>query len=713
MERPLSIRERKLIETINSLDDGQITRLVTWFHEVLRNDLQFQGMYLPQDGFLPLLSPRLSIRLGRQVMRLFAKTPELAELAGQQCRRLAGSTYPIERLEGSAISSLARFYATVAGEHTRAVAEAEFVLRQIVPSIEASTRSTRTRGGGEISEELPPLTSATPAPESSLGLGDTSPHANGPRWLNASIDGYSPGDPLRVNETRTLVIGVQSTVAQDAIASDHLIAEFPPGVDEVELTVILQSDDFSISSNSAKLYVPRVGASIRNAHFLLTPLHAGVSMLTALILRSGNYVQQLRIELPVEQHESLRPEEPSGRPLSTIASLAPRDLTLVIKAVGGDSFDCTAIGPTFAQGRLPIPRAQLADAIVQARAAIMDVITHRDDTGDYLFQAGIHIPAAVRDLAIKRLARAGFILFRTIFFGPAADAQSRRIGDWLLEQARAPSGTLKVQIVSHEFPVPWALLYLADEWDETQVDWECFLGMRHIVEQIPLQMNLSTHSPTMGKPGVPLPVSLSFNADIDSQMSADYVKKQCSYWSTAAFPGLSLRRTQLKGNEEFVAALRDTHTADELFYLYCHAETAGLSALGGPGASWLALSGGERLTLDDLYLRAPTQYLLRGAPLVFLNACESAELSPAFYDGFVPYFLAKGARGVIGTECKTPANFALEWSMAFFDRFFAGIPLGQAVFELRRRFFIQDGNPLGLMYAVYCDGDTVVARAAA
>ena len=28
---------------------------------------------------------------------------------------------------------------------------------------------------------------------------------------------------------------------------------------------------------------------------------------------------------------------------------------------------------------------------------------------------------------------------------------------------------------------------------------------------------------------------------------------------------------------------------------------------------------------------------------------KSAELSPAFYDGFVPYFMSKGARGVVGT----------------------------------------------------------------
>jgi hypothetical protein len=95
-------------------------------------------------------------------------------------------------------------------------------------------------------------------------------------------------------------------------------------------------------------------------------------------------------------------------------------------------------------------------------------------------------------------------------------------------------------------------------------------------------------------------------------------------------------------------------------------------------------------------------------PLVFINACESAELSPLFYEGFVPYFMAKGARGVIGTECKTPALFAAEWARRFFDRFLAGGSLGQIALDLRREFFYEHNNLLGLLYALYVDGDTQI-----
>ena len=128
-------------------------------------------------------------------------------------------------------------------------------------------------------------------------------------------------------------------------------------------------------------------------------------------------------------------------------------------------------------------------------------------------------------------------------------------------------------------------------------------------------------------------------------------------------------------------ALADAATDDQILYFYCHAESADLADPGGPDASALVLSD-AKISLAELALDAPTTTLLRGKPLVFINACESAELSPAFYDGFVPYFMAKGARGVVGTQCKTPALFAAEWARRFFERFFEGAALGDVFLDL-------------------------------
>ena len=58
--------------------------------------------------------------------------------------------------------------------------------------------------------------------------------------------------------------------------------------------------------------------------------------------------------------------------------------------------------------------------------------------------------------------------------------------------------------------------------------------------------------------------------------------------------------------------------------------------------------------------------------VIGLNACESAELSPFLYDGWVPFLLSRGARGVLGTEVETPAFFAAEFAKEFVKRFTAG-----------------------------------------
>src|SRR4029078_10680915 len=194
---------------------------------------------------------------------------------------------------------------------------------------------------------------------------------------------------------------------------------------------------------------------------------------------------------------------------------------------------------------------------------------------------------------------------------------------------------------------------------------------------------------------------------IDAQLGITVVADQQAYWADAKANRQRVGLTPRAPRADVVHALADAATADQLLYFYCHAESAGLADPGGPDASALVLSD-AKVTLGELALDAPTSTPLAGKPLVFINACESAELSPAFYDGFVPYFMAKGARGVIGTQCKTPALFAAEWAERFFDRFLGGEALGDAFLGLRQDFLNQYGNPLGLMYAVHCDGDTQI-----
>jgi hypothetical protein len=88
-------------------------------------------------------------------------------------------------------------------------------------------------------------------------------------------------------------------------------------------------------------------------------------------------------------------------------------------------------------------------------------------------------------------------------------------------------------------------------------------------------------------------------------------------------------------------------------------------------------------------------------PLVFINACESAHMSPLFYDGFVPFFFDKKARAIVGTVSKIPAIFAHQFGLEFFKRFFEGQMIGSVIRDLRTN-FLKNNNLLGLFYTAYC-----------
>ena len=484
---------------------------------------------------------------------------------------------------------------------------------------------------------------------------------------------------------------------------------FAQGVDETVVTVQLDSADFDIADAVRPLRVPRAGASRNKARFDVSPRHDGASALTATLHKDGNFLQSIAITFVVGGTTPVAVETTArGRPASAAALLQPRDVGLQL-SLAGDGYDCVVFGAVAARARLPLQPAFLAGAVEALRRELMKVVMHQDDKGAYVFQTGIDIADVDRDFALKTMARAGALLFQKVFFGPAAGDDSKRIGSFLRDAASDPAKQLKLQIVAETAPIPWALLYIGDASAGAKLDWNLFIGMRHVVEEIPLQPSMTvTDSAIASDPR--LSVSVNVNSGIDAQLGGSYVADTNAYWAAAQAARKRVGVTSRSTSGDVMHALADAATDDQIAYFYCHAESAGLGDPGGPDASALVLSD-ARITLADLNLDAPTTTLLRGQPLVFINACESAEMSPAFYDGFVPYFMAKGARGVVGTQCKTPALFAVEWAHRFFERFLDGADLGDAFLALRREFLDQHGNPLGLLYAVHCDGDTRIEPA--
>jgi hypothetical protein len=527
------------------------------------------------------------------------------------------------------------------------------------------------------------------------------------RWINAEILEHDPAEPLHMGNVYTLAFDVDTELRQAAVGGEEFRYSFQPDETLAALTIQLESDDFEIYTDPQKLLVPQTGKSKNKARFDIEPKREGEGVINAVLLKDGNFVQLMtvRLSVGVPVQTDLLADKPLGRPVDAAFTVQPRDLSMTI--LQDDSrFRLIMSSAVGAMATLPITLPQLDQMINQVRQELLSIVELEVGSAKTrVYQTGIDIPADVNRHALQRLAKAGFRLYQRIFYGPAAQAEVNLLGDKLRQMAQEER--LKIQIFSQEFVLPWGILYLAEEYDPGAVDPEKFLGLKHIIEHIPLQPGMQVIDRKIDShPG--LTVSLNVNADIDLQMGASFIADQQHYWNAIERTGgarVILRKTE----DEVRKALADPTTADQLLYFYCHATSRSLAEGGGPDASTLVLSGGEHLTLEDLHVFAPIQRALPGTPLVFINACESAELSPLFYDGFVPYFMAKGARGVIGTECKTPALFAAEWARRFFDRFLAGGPLGQIALELRREFFYERNNLLGLLYALYVDGDTQIA----
>jgi hypothetical protein len=128
-----------------------------------------------------------------------------------------------------------------------------------------------------------------------------------------------------------------------------------------------------------------------------------------------------------------------------------------------------------------------------------------------------------------------------------------------------------------------------------------------------------------------------------------------------------------------------------------------------PDRSWIKPTYGK-LYLDELYNKI---FSINSEPLVFLNMCESAEITPSLSDSFIHFFINRGAKGVIGTECPMTVEFAHPFSEKFLGDLFAGKTIGEALLNARCH-FMKLKNPLGLAYtsfgsATICFQPTILA----
>ena len=57
--------------------------------------------------------------------------------------------------------------------------------------------------------------------------------------------------------------------------------------------------------------------------------------------------------------------------------------------------------------------------------------------------------------------------------------------------------------------------------------------------------------------------------------------------------------------------------------------------------------------------------------------------------------------GIIGTTIEIPATFAAAFGRKLIEAYLKGIPIGTAIYKLRRELLDRD-NPLGMFYSLQC-----------
>jgi len=150
-----------------------------------------------------------------------------------------------------------------------------------------------------------------------------------------------------------------------------------------------------------------------------------------------------------------------------------------------------------------------------------------------------------------------------------------------------------------------------------------------------------------------------------------------------------------------------------LVYFFCHGDRPDPD---GPD-TYLGIGNNEHVSPEDLvgwiqeaYVTQQLRVWNQIRPLVFINACHSAEIDPQALFNYIDVFVGGGnAAGVIGTEVKVAQPLAMEFADIFFDQLLSpGATVATAIRHARLG-FLAKGNIFGLNYTPYCWADLTIA----
>ena len=570
-----------------------------------------------------------------------------------------------------------------------------------------------------------------------------------PRYLDATLfhDGQRQPDTAALREGETYDLEVAVRVAPVGISvpgKREPIAE-PRQAEEVEVLVVAEGRaGLRVDDPVARLLLPSSGDSTVNARFRITAETASAgpaglgelrlrlfyrySLLESAVIRAeivsrfrSEVRSQFDLDTPITlSHDRIERgyaglEDEIERALHIDVSRDGAGFCLRFTWAGGSGEPLSLPAPLF------ITPDELSHIIDDTRRKLLRVTmsdayaTKLDPGKDDCLDAMWTLAAAGRDLYVR--------LFRL-----ELDSAIMTVSEKLRELPPPPGSVIQVSVAydAADFLFPWALLYdgaLPDEsWKLPDPDG--FWGLRYCIEQRQpgwqqAPASVRTH---------PDPQRMAFmlwdqfaNAAEHSAMIGALFGKRPGDLEVSTPP---INRASAASKEMTAADAKD------IYYFYAHAHVRNPNRSAGildafvdeyqklpPGGkareafgeayklaveeadedSWIKLTYG-RLALTDLYAGAVR---FRSSPLVFINACESSQLTPSLSgESFVRFFLDRGAAAFLGTECTMTAVFAHPFGEFVLRRLLDGDTIGVALLAARKH-FAENRNPLGLAYSQY------------
>ena len=388
--------------------------------------------------------------------------------------------------------------------------------------------------------------------------------------------------------------------------------------------------------------------------------------------------------------------------------------------------------PGLADGQRPTAAVSLPPAI---GSAVRDL--RRALAGEPVAPATITQSRAQLITAMRTIAPLGWQLCAALFPGLQEVLYSLQAGPAaaVLHVARPAGVTLSV---------PWALLYT------TSIDSRHGPGFQS-VPLCPLLSNWDGRTPLVssGQTSCPYAGSISHTADLLCPFGFLGFRHDIEQLNSADRPVVTITapsgsrvviaetayQVDRKALQHHVTGLRqafgrlpgidvaEAASKDQLkqlicadlpvIYFLCHGERP----RAGSPETFLGIGNREHLTpadfigwVQDAFLSQHIRVWDQIRPLIFINACHSAELDPAALFNYIDAFVGMGhAAGVIGTEVKVSQDLAMEFARCFFDELLSpGRTVGIALRHARLA-FLANGNLFGLNYTPYCWADLTVA----